>query len=156
MAAGLTHSQFAAQLVGRSLRHIAGKPLDERPAIKPVPVTDLERASVGLQQGGQTMYYPLNRDTGVYFDLAGSVATVWFVNNDFDRGVTALDEALKASGFKVKQLKDDSAGAPKQRTRSYEVDLGDRRVAHVIADYAERGGQPERFLVRVGAQVRKG
>lgn len=156
MAAGLTHSQFAAQLVGRSLRHIAGKSLDDKPAIKPVPVTDLERASVGLQQGGQTMFYPLNRDTGVYFDLAGSVATVWYVNNDYDRGVAALDEALKASGFKVKQLKDDSAGAPKQRTRSYEVDLGDRRVAHVIANYAERGGQPERFLVRVGAQVRKG
>jgi hypothetical protein len=156
MAASLTHSQFAAQLVGRSLRHIAGKPLDDKPAIKPVPVTDLERASVGLQQGGQTMFYPLSRDTGVYFDLAGSVVTVWYSNNDFDRGIAALDDALKASGFKVKQLKDDSAGAPKQRVRSYEVDLGDRRVAHVIANYAERGAQPERFLVRVGAQVRKG
>lgn len=155
MAAGLTHSQFAAQLVGRSLLYIAGKPL-ENPSIKPVPVTELERASVGLQQGGQTMFYPLSRDTGVYFDLAGSVATVWYSDNDFDRGVAALDDALKASGFKVKQLKDESAGAPKQRTRSYEVDLGDRRVAHVVVNYAERGAQPERFLVRVGAQVRKG
>jgi len=155
MAAGLTHSQFAAQLVARSLLHIAGKPLD-KPAIAPVPVTELERASVGLKQGGQTMYYPLNRDTGVYFDLAGAVATVWYVNGDYDRGLSALDDALKASGFKVKQLKDDPAGAPKQRLRSYEVDLGGGRLAHVMAHYAERGGQPERFLVSVGAQVRKG
>ena len=154
-SAGLTHSKVAVMLIDGALAHIAGKPLD-KPAIAPVPVTELERASVGLKQGGQTMFYPLNSDTGVYFDLAGSVATVWYVNGDYDRGLAALDDALKASGFKVKQLKDDAAGAPKQRLRSYEVDLGGGRVAHVMANYTERGGQPERFLVSVGAQVRKG
>lgn len=102
------------------------------------------------------MFYPLSTETGVYFDLAGSVATVWYVNGDYDRGLAALDDTLKASGFKVRQLKDDAAGAPKQRVRSYEVELGGGRVAHVVANYAERGGQPERFLVRVGAQIRKG
>ena len=61
---------------------------------------------------------------------------------------------LKA-GHKVKQLKDDAAGVPKQRTRSYEVELGGKRLAHVVADYAERGAQQERFRVRVVAQVRK-
>jgi hypothetical protein len=76
------------------------------------------------------------------------------VQGDYDRGLEALEAVLKA-GHKVKQLKDEAAGAPKQRIRSYEVELGGKRLAHVIADYAERGAQPERFRVRVVAQVRK-
>ncbi|MEQ1490960.1 MAG: hypothetical protein ABL932_10475, partial [Terricaulis sp.] len=56
---------------------------------------------------------------------------------------------------KLKQLSDDSAGVPRHRTRSYEIELGGKRLAHVMVDYAERGAQPERFRVRIVAQVRK-
>lgn len=151
-AAQLTNSKLAAQLVEGCLAHISGN-LPNKISIASIPATDLERASVGLQQGGQTMFYPL-ADSGVFIDLHGAVATVWYVGGDYERGLEALESMLK-SGRKVKQLKDESAGAAGQRVRDFEVDLGSKRVAHVIADYAERGSRPERFRVRVIAQVRK-
>jgi len=151
-ATGLTNSQVAAKLVEGCLAHIAGNVQGKMP-ISPVPVTDLERASVGLKQTGQTMFYPLS-DSGVFIDLDGPTATIWYVRGDYDRGLQALETVLKADR-KVKQLKDEASGASKERTRSYEVELGGKRLAHVIADYAERGAPSERFRVRVVAQVRR-
>lgn len=151
-AAGLTHSQLATKLVEGCLAHIAGNAQAKVP-IAPVPITDIERADVGLKQGGQTLLYPLG-DTGVFVDLDGAVATVWYMKGDYESGLQTLEASLKAN-HRVKQLKDEGQGVPKHRVRSYEVDLGGKRLAHVIAEYAERGAQKERFLVRVVAQVRK-
>ncbi|ANP46191.1 hypothetical protein [Candidatus Viadribacter manganicus] len=152
-AASMTHSQLAALLVEGCLGHIAGKVAGKMP-VDAIPATGLERASVGLPQGGQTMFYPLGGDTGVYIDLSGAVATVWYMGGDYERGLTAVEDVLKRA--QGKQLKDDAGAAPKQRVRSYQVELGGGRLAHVVIEYVERGAAQERFLVRVGAQVRRG
>jgi hypothetical protein len=151
-AGAMTHSQLAALLVEGCLAHIGGHVQGKVP-VKPQPATELERASVGLKQGGQTLFYPLAQG-GVYVDLSGAVATVWYVNGDYDRGLETLDASLKHAP-KVKQLEDKAQPVPKHRARTYEVELGAKRLATVTAEYAERGAQPERFLVRVVAQVRK-
>jgi hypothetical protein len=151
-AAGYTNSQLAAKIVEGCLAHIAGNVQVKLP-IQPIVVADLDRAMAGLQKGGQTQFYPLG-ESGVFVDFNGSLATVWYVNGDYERGLDALETTMK-SKHRVKQLKDEARGAPKQRVRSYEVDLGGRRLAHVIAEYAERGAQEQRFFVRVAAQVRK-
>ena len=152
--AGLTHSQVAVMLIDGALAHIAGNVQGKMP-MAPVLTTELERATAGLPQGGQTLFYPLSRETGVYMDLSGSVATIWYMNGDYDRALPAIDAVLKSNSRGAKQLKDEAAASPKERTRSYEVDLGGGRLAHVIVEYAERGAPRERFLVRVGAQMRK-
>lgn len=149
--AQLTPSKLAVQLVEGSLAHIAGR-TQAQPGILPSPVTDIERASVGLPAGGQTMMYPLG-PTGVFIDLSGSVATVWFVGGDFDRGLEEFEAMLKSQ--RAKRLKDEAAQEPRQRVRTYEVDLGGGRLAHVAVEHAERGAARERFLVRVSAQVRR-
>jgi hypothetical protein len=153
-AAAFTHSEIAAKLVGGALAHIAGNVQGKMP-IAPILTTELERATVGLPQGGQTLFYPLSRESGVYMDLSGSVATVWYINGDQDRALPAIDAALKSNSQGVKQLKDESTASPKERMRSYEVELGGGRLAHVVVEYAERGAPRERFLVRVSAQLRK-
>jgi hypothetical protein len=96
--------------------------------------------------------YPLGK-AGVFVDLSGSVATVWYIGGDFDSGLDAFETMIKTQ--RAKRLKDESSPEPKQRVRSYEFDLGGGRLAHVIVEYAERGAARERFLVRVGAQVRR-
>lgn len=149
--AQLTPSTLAAQLVEGSLAHIAGRTQTQLDLV-PVPVTDVERASVGLPAPGQTMMYPLG-PVGVFMDLSGSTATIWYMGGDYDRGLEAFETMLKSQ--RAKRLKDDSGSEPRQRVRSYEVDLGGGRLAHVVVEYAERGAARERFLVRVGAQVRK-
>ena len=149
--AQLTPSKLAVQLVEGSLAHIAGR-TQAQPQILPIPVSDLERASVGLAPAGQTMMYPLG-PVGVFIDLSGSQATIWFVGGDFDRGLEEFETMLKSQ--RAKRLKDEAAPEARQRVRSYEVDLGGGRMAHVAVEYAERGAARERFLVRVGAQVRR-
>lgn len=152
MAAGsLTNSAVAMQLVEGCLAHIAGRVQGKMP-IEPVAATEIERASVGLEAVGQTLMYPVG-GSGVFIDLSGSVATVWYVGADFDRGLDAFEAMLKSR--RSKRLKDEASSEAKQRVRAYEVDLGGGRMAHVAVEYAERGAARERFLVRVSAQVRK-
>jgi len=150
--AGYTHSQLAVMLVDGALSYIAGNLQGEMP-FEPTLVTELQRAQVGLPPKGQTFFYPL-RGSGVFIDMSGAVATIWFMAGDYDRALAALDSVLKKK-FRAKQLSDQAQPVPKQRRRDYEVELGVKRLAHVAAEYAEPGAQNERFLVRVSAQVRK-
>ncbi len=153
-AAGFTHSQIAAKLVVEGcLAHIAGNVQGKMP-ITPVPLTEIERADRGLAAGGQALMYPIEPG-GVGVDLNGSTATVWFGEGDFDRGLEALEAAMKSAPYRVKQLKDEAGTEAKTRRRSYEVDLGNARMALVTANYSERNASDQRFIVRVVGQVRK-
>ncbi len=152
-AAGFTHSQIAAKLVDGCLAHIAGNVQGKMPIV-PVPLSELERADRGLEQGGHAFFYPIGNDGGVGFDLNGATATVWFAGGDFDRALTALEESMKKA-HRVKQLKDEALPTPQVRRRTYEVDFGKSRLAMVVADYAERNSADQRFMVRVVGQIRK-
>jgi hypothetical protein len=150
-AAGLTHSQVAVMLIDGALAHIAGNVQGKMP-MKPERIEDIDRGSVGLKQGGQTLLYRVAKD-GVFIDLTGSMATIWFVDADFDRALAATDALLKK--YRSKQTKDEALEAPKHRRRVYDVDLGNGRLATVNVEYAERGADPQRFRVIVAAFARK-
>jgi len=155
--AGLTHSQLATKLVVEgSLANIAGNVQGKLP-IEPVILTELERADIKLSQGGTTLFYPLP-PTGVFFDMHGPRASIWFVDADYNRALETLDAAMKKAFPRTKQLKDGSSPTERDvRTRSYEVDFGNGRLALVDVQYV--GGAaatPKRFIVNVTAQARKG
>lgn len=149
--AGLTHSQVAVMLTDGALAHIAGNVQGKMP-MKPESVADIDRASVGLRPGGQTLLYRVAKD-GVFVDLTGSLATIWFVDADFDRALAATDALVKK--YRSKQVKDEALEVPKHRRRVYEVDFGNGRLATVNVEYAERGADPQRFRVIVAAFARK-
>lgn len=151
-SAGLTHSQIAVMLIDGALAHIAGNVQGQMP-IKPERVMDLDRDMVGLQPGGQTWVYHVGQD-GVFIDLNGPVAMVWYVGGDFERGLGAFDELAKKK-YRAKQLSDEALETPKQRRRTYEVDFGSRRLAVVAVDYAERGAQQQRFRAHISALARR-
>lgn len=155
MAAGLTHSQLATKLlVEGCLANIAGN-VQGRMPVAPVALTHIERADIGLPEGGNTLFYPL-ATTGVFFDLEGPKATVWFTDADYDRALDLFEAAMKRAFPRTKQLKD--VANPKEanvRFRAYEVDFGNSRLAVVEVDYAKRGAATKRFAVRVTAQARK-
>jgi hypothetical protein len=150
-AAGLTHSQIAVMLIDGALAHIAGNVQGKMP-IKPERIEDIDRAMVGLKQGGQTLLYRVAQD-GVFVDLNGQLATIWYVDADFDRALAATDTMLKK--YRGKQMSDEALEVPKHRRRVYEVDFGNGRLATVKIDYAERGAQSQRYRVIVAAFARK-
>jgi hypothetical protein len=154
-AAGFTHSQLAIKLIVEGcLAHVAGSVQGKMP-IAPVQLTELERADIGLRQGGRTVFYPLP-PTGVFFDMDGSTANVWFNQADADRALDPFEAAMKRAYPRVKQLKDEVHPNDKNlRVRTYEVDFGNSRLAQVIAQYPARGAPPVKFQVAVVAHQRK-
>jgi len=155
-AAGLTHSQLATKLVVEgSLANIAGNVQGKLP-IEPVILTDLERADIKLAQGGTTLFYPLP-PTGVFFDMHGPRASIWFLDADYNKALESLDAAMKKAFPKTRQLKDGSSPTERDvRLRSYEVDFGNGRLALVELEYVSGGAAAKRFIARITAQARKG
>lgn len=152
-AGGYTHSQLAAKLVVEGcLAHVAGNVRGAMP-IAPIPLTELERADIGLKQGGQTMFYPAP-PTGVFFDMSGAKAMVWFTEADSDRALAELETAMKRAYPKLKQLKDEAHPTDQRlRVRAYEVDFGNGRIALVNSEYPHRGAAL--FRTTVLAQARR-
>ncbi|HYD89703.1 MAG TPA: hypothetical protein VEA80_19635 [Vitreimonas sp.] len=155
-AAGMSHSQLAAKLVVEgALANIAGNVQGKMP-IQPIVLTELERSDIKLSQGGTTLFFPLP-PTGVFFDMNGPRAMVWYTDNDFTRGLETLDAAMKAAFPKTKQLKDSASPTEKGvRVRSYEIDFGNKRLALVEVEHATANADVKKFMVRVTAQTRKG
>ncbi len=153
--AGLTHSQVAVKLIVEGcLASVAGRVRGKMP-IEPVPLTDLERADIGMAQGANTVFYPV-LPTGVFLDLAGTQATVWYNQADADRAMDALDAAMKRAYPKTKQTKDaEHPSDAEMRWRVYEIDFGNARLALMEVEYPARGKPPKRFLVRILPQMRK-
>ena len=151
--AGMKHSELAAKLIVEGcVAHAAGQVRGEMP-VAPVSLTELERADIGLAQGGATLFYPLP-PTGVFIDMAGTSATVWFTQADSDLALEALDRALKSAYPRTKQLKDSVHSSQKDvRERAYEVDFGNSRLALIEVEYPARGST--KFVARVAGMARK-
>jgi hypothetical protein len=152
-ASAMSHSQLATKLIVEGcLAHVAGDVQGKMPVV-PIPLTMLERADIGLKQGGQTLFYPLP-PTGVFLDLSGAAATVWFTSDASDQALGALETAMKRAYPSAKQLKDEPHPTDARlRARSYQVDLGNSRMALVQVEYPNKGGV--QFLTRVVGQVRR-
>jgi len=150
----MTHSQLAATLfVDGCLANVAGNVRGAAP-IEPVVLTELERNDIGLKQGGHTLFYPLP-PSGVFVDLDGATATVWFNQADANRALDVVEPAMKRAFPRTRQL--DDMAHPKDhgiRARGYEIDFGNGRMASVVIEYPERGAPPARFSMRVLAQQR--
>lgn len=153
--AKLTHSQLATKLVVEGcLAYVAGNVQGKLP-VQATQLTDLERADIGLKQGGQTYFYTV-LPTGVFFNMHGPEASVWFQEADSDRALAGLDAALKQAYKRVRQISDDAH--PQQadaRLRSYEVDFGNSRVALLNVEYPRPGTPPRRFFAHITALARK-
>jgi len=155
MASGATHSQIAAQLIIEGcLANVAGK-VQGRMPISPMVLTELERADIGLKQGGNTVFYPIP-PTGVFLDLDGAQATVWYNQADATQALAVVEHGLKQVYPRARQLKDEAhMRDADMRVRSYEVDCGGGRVALVEFEYPAPGKAASRFTTRVIAQQRR-
>lgn len=153
--AGYSHSQLATKLIVEGcLAHIAGNVQGKMP-IEPIILTELERADAGLPQRGHTLFYPL-AVSGVFFDMAGTQATVWFTDGDYDKAPEVFETAMKRAYPRAKQLKESAHPHDADvRVRSYEVELGASRLALVDMEFAQRGAAVKRFIVRIFPQARK-
>jgi hypothetical protein len=154
MASELSHSELAAKIVEGCIMMVAGDMKGSLP-MDGIPLSELERAELGLAQGGRTAFYPL-KESGVFLDLNRSTCSVFFADYDFDRALPVVEAALKRAYPRAKLIKDGPHPSLKDyRFRAYEIDLGGGKLALVELDTPGANASKRKFVARVDAQARK-
>jgi hypothetical protein len=156
MAQELPHSQLAAKLVVDGvLPYIEGNVQGQMP-MPPIQLDDMKRHGLGLKPGGKTLFYALSH-SGVFFDMNGSTAEVFYADEDYQQALGALDAALKRKYPNARQISDGPHPRERDyRLRAWEVPLGSLgRVALVEAFDPVKGGKSRKFIARVVAHTRK-
>ena len=144
-----THGQLAAKLIVEgALDQMAGRGTPV--SIEPVKLDEGRRAKLGCKPGGKTLYYEVFEKSGVFVDLTGSTTTIWFRDADGRDALSAFEHMLSRSYPNAKQMSDkDSANDETVRERSYDVPLGDGRVAVLDVLYPRAGTIPRSFIARI-------
>lgn len=153
----LTHAQLVAKIVTEgAIAAIAGQVKGQLP-IQPVVLTPAQRAEVGMPPSGHTLFYPIKGEMdGVFCEVDGSTTMLWFQGADYDKGIATLDQALKRMYPTTKQVKDEPNKVDGNfRARTYDVALGNGRMATVETHYPVPGVPVGKFMVSVIAMQRK-
>ncbi|MGQ0533579.1 MAG: hypothetical protein ACT4OF_12950 [Caulobacteraceae bacterium] len=155
--AAASPAELTATLVLEGAVAIVAGTVQGKAPVEPIVVQPDERAKLGLPKGGVTLFYPAGED-GVFFDMAGSTATVWYYGGDCDKALKVFEAALMRAHPKARQISDEENPLNKEmRSRAYQIELGNSRVAVLDVGYVKPGARPKKpqFAVRVFAQLRK-
>lgn len=145
-----TASQLTATLVVDTCVPIVKDDWKKEVPVPGVELTTPQRHDMGMPLDGVVMAYDLG-ESQVFMHFLGPTATIWYTRGDTDKGLAAVDSALKKTFPVLKQKLDiEHPKAAKQRLRVYEGNLTAERHCTVEIDYSVSGG-PKRFAVRVSA-----
>jgi hypothetical protein len=154
VAAALTHQDMAIKLVVEgALRIVRGQKPAQMP-IEALPLTDEEKEKAGANPKALVVFYPVG-DTGVFLQMLGHQARVWFTGADCDGVVAKLEQAINTAypGSTFNEEKPHMF-APKTNVRLYNVPVDDKRFATVEATYPIDREAKQQFAVRVYALER--
>ena len=153
----ISHSQLTVALaIDGAIAMIAGKVQGKAP-VESVPVLPEQRKRLGLDPKGTTLFFSAggSGEDGVFFDMAGEHATVWYNGGDCNQAIGAFESALKQAYPATKYLGETQN--PKDatmRSRGYEIDLGQGRLAVIDAAFPADARAKRQFAVRVFAKKR--
>lgn len=155
--AAASYSQLAATLaIDGAIAMIAGKVQGKAP-VESVALTPEERGKLGLPPGGLTLFFPAGgaSDDGVFFDMGGDNATIWYNRGDCDLGVGVFERALKQAYPATKYLGEkQNPNDATMRSRDYEIDLGAGKLAVIDVAFPAGATGKRQFAVRVFAKKR--
>jgi hypothetical protein len=149
----LTHADLAAQLVAEGALAIAqGKPPAKAP-VAPVVLDDAERKRIGAKAGEIAVLYPVGK-SGVYFQMGGSLARVWYADVESTSAIDTLDRALR----QVKANKKSDAAhltVKGMKVREYRVDLDSKHSVKISVTYPVDKKVRQEFHVQLFAQEKR-
>ena len=150
----LTHSQFVAKLVAEGLLSIVQGKLPAEMPIKAVPMTPEEKMKAGANPEALAVFYPLG-GSGVFMQMRGAQARIWYVGENCDTAVEELEKAIKrafpTAGFTNQRVHPDG---PHTHVRLYHVPISERRFITVEATYSVDRTVLQKFVVRLHARER--
>jgi hypothetical protein len=150
----LTHAQFVAKLVTEGCLRIAQGKLPEKMPVEAVILTPEQKQKAGAHPQALAVFYPLG-ETGVFMQMRGSQARVWYNGENCDDAVATLEQAIQrafpAATFVDQQTHPDGAHI---NVRLYRVPITEGRFIDVETTYPIERGPRQQFVVRLHAKER--
>jgi hypothetical protein len=151
--AELTHAELTAKLVAEGcLNIVQGRP----PAKMPVEALVLgkeDKEVAGANPDALVVFYPVG-DTGVFMQMGGHQARVWYHNVDTDGALETLEKAIYAAHGNARFVTHSPHPTPGMGTRLYRLEVDPKRFAVIEATFPIDRTLPQQFVVRVYAQER--
>lgn len=151
--AELTHAELAAQLVADGALAIAQGKLPAKMPVEALVLSDKERARIAAKAGELAVFYPVG-ETGVFLEMGGPIARVWYEGIDATGAIDTLDRALKKS----KASKTSEGPHPElkgMKVRQYRVALDAKRFVDIKATYSVAKSVKQAFIVQLFAQEKR-
>jgi hypothetical protein len=152
--AELTHAELAAKLVAEGFLNIVQGRL---PAQIPVPALPLENAEekrlAGASPTALVVHYPVG-ESGVFLQMDGHQARVWYHSVDTDGAVATLEKAIIAAHPNAKFVQHAPHSVTGMGVRVYRLEVDAKRFATIEATFPIDRTLQQRFSVRVFTQER--
>ncbi len=153
----ITPSSLVAFLAMHSVIPLMQGKLSARTPAVGVPLTEEQRRTLGLAEGGSTLIYQVG-DAEVVMDIVGNTATISFAKSDVGKAMETFARLLGRDRPAMRQTQDiPHPRGGKKRLRVYEGDVDPGLLCKIEADYPQSGAQgaDNRFVVRVSAFQRQ-
>jgi hypothetical protein len=150
------HSEVAARLaIEGAVAAIAGTVRGQL-GLQPRTLGRHEKIDLGISDMGDTLFYPIEDQSGVFMHTDGAFTTIWYGGGDYDKGLAALDAQIKRAYPDAKQVKDEAhATESGMQLRTYDIRLPNNHLAIVDTVYARGPVQNPKFMIRITAMARQ-
>jgi hypothetical protein len=151
----MKHSEVAAKLAIEGAVAAIGGTVKGQLGLTPRVLGAHEKIDLGMADIGETLFYEVG-DSGVFFHTDGAHTMIWYINADYDKGITAIDTQIKRNQPGAKQTVDEphkeEAGF---NLRTYDIKLPNNHLAIVDVIYVTGRVQQPRFMIHVTAMARQ-
>lgn len=149
----LTHAEFAAKLVvDGCVPIVEGKTPGKMP-IEGMPLDDAAKAAADAHPGSLAVFYPVG-DSGVFMQMHGSNARVWYKGVSTDGALETLEKAIQRAYPQAVFRSQVEHTLPGMSVRLYRIEFGGKHFADIEASYPTTLDVPQQFVVRVHARER--
>ena len=149
----LTHAEFAAKLVVEGCVPIVEGKTPGKMPIEALPLDEATKAKVGANPGSLAVFYPLG-ETGVFMQMHGSNARVWYTDVNTDGALETLERALLAAYPQATFNAESAHPTAGMSVRLYRIEFAGKHFADIEATYPITTGVRQQFVVRVHANQR--
>ncbi len=151
----MKQSEVAARLAIEGVVATIGGTVAGTLGITPKTLSPSQRQEAGIALDGDYLFYPVG-DSGVSFYSKDAYTTVWYTGDDVNRGLTALDAAIKHYHPNARVAVDGPhATLSGWGFRGYDIKLGNGRMAVVEAAFPIAKVDDPKFSVRITAMAVK-
>jgi len=151
--AELTHAELTAKLVAEGCLNIVQGRMPAQMPVQALPLPEVEKKQAGANPDALVVFYPVG-ETGVFFQMDGHQARVWYKGVNTEGAVATLERAILAAHPNAKFIQHSPHPTQGTGVRLYRLDVDPKHFAVIEATFPIDRTLPQKFSVRVYAEER--